>query len=151
MKLRHVKINNFRSLKDVSVPISNTTVLLGENNSGKTAFLDAIRLALRAAVSRTSPFGDYDFYLADSADSPQTSEGITIELWFKEDAPNEWPDALAQALDDIIVTDMDDDIDFVGLRINSRYDELTKHYTNNAVFLSRSRRLQYGVRRRPQI
>jgi predicted ATPase len=35
-----VEVQNFRSLKDVSVPLSNFHVLVGPNGSGKTTFLD---------------------------------------------------------------------------------------------------------------
>ena len=38
MKLRNVAIKNFPCLKIVSFPIADNTVLIGENNSGKTAF-----------------------------------------------------------------------------------------------------------------
>ena len=46
MKLRKVTIKNFRCLVDVTVPIDDTTILIGENNSGKTALLEALRIAL---------------------------------------------------------------------------------------------------------
>ena len=46
MKLREVVVKNFRNLADVRIPISDTTILVGENNSGKTAFLDALTVAL---------------------------------------------------------------------------------------------------------
>jgi putative ATP-dependent endonuclease of OLD family len=81
MKLREVKIKNFRNLVDISVPVDDTTVLVGENNSGKTAFLDALRIALtRSSSSKVSLFDEYDYHMATIGDSPQTSEGIAIEL-----------------------------------------------------------------------
>lgn len=81
MKFREVKIKNFRCLVDVTIPIGDTTVLVGENNSGKTAFLNALRIALpRSLAGRGSPFDEYDYYMSKVGDSPQTSEGIVIEL-----------------------------------------------------------------------
>ncbi len=41
MKLREVKIKNFRNLVDIRIPIDDTTIFIGENNSGKTAFMGA--------------------------------------------------------------------------------------------------------------
>lgn len=41
MKLRKIRIQNFRGIKDLEIDIDDTTVLIGENNSGKTAILDA--------------------------------------------------------------------------------------------------------------
>lgn len=76
--------------------------MVGENNSGKTALLDALRIALpRSLAGRGTPFDEYDYYMSRVGDSPQTSEGIVIELWFQEDAPDEWPESLVQDLTDI--------------------------------------------------
>jgi len=44
MKVREVKIKNFRSIHDLTVNFSNFAVLIGRNNSGKTSILDAIRV-----------------------------------------------------------------------------------------------------------
>lgn len=41
--ISHLQIENFRCLKSVDVPLRRLTVLIGENDSGKSAFLDAIR------------------------------------------------------------------------------------------------------------
>lgn len=137
MNLREVKIKNFRNLVDVIIPIDDTTVLVGENNSGKTAFLDALRIALtRTSSGKVSPFDEYDYYMANVGDSPQTSEGITIELWFREDRSDEWPDSLVQALSDIIQTDPVKDIDYIVLRVTSKYDELLKQITSKWEFLT---------------
>ena len=46
MRLSKVRVRNFRCIKDISVDLEDTTVLIGENNSGKTAFLEAIRICL---------------------------------------------------------------------------------------------------------
>ncbi len=42
------RIHNFRSLQDVEVTLDSTTVLIGENNSGKTSFLEALHSAIGA-------------------------------------------------------------------------------------------------------
>jgi predicted ATPase len=41
--LQELKIENFRSLKSVTVPLRPLTVLVGPNNSGKSAFLAALQ------------------------------------------------------------------------------------------------------------
>ncbi len=46
MKLRELAVKNFRNLVDVRIPVADTTVLVGENNAGKTAMLDALGVAL---------------------------------------------------------------------------------------------------------
>ncbi|MCU0828496.1 MAG: AAA family ATPase [Tabrizicola sp.] len=44
MKLRHLKIHNFRSIKDASVGVSDYTLLVGANNAGKSNLLAALRM-----------------------------------------------------------------------------------------------------------
>jgi len=51
MKLREIRVKHFRNLVDVTIPMGDTTVLIGENNSGKTALLDALRIALPRSVA----------------------------------------------------------------------------------------------------
>lgn len=44
MKIAHVKICNYRNLKDIDIGLSDTVAVIGENNSGKSNFLKAITL-----------------------------------------------------------------------------------------------------------
>jgi putative ATP-dependent endonuclease of OLD family len=74
--------------------------------------------------------------MSKAGDSPQTSDGIVIELWFREDKPDEWPDPLSRALNEIIQTDPVKDLDFIGLRLSSRYDPLAKAIVTNWEFLT---------------
>lgn len=125
MKLREVSVKNFRCLADVSVPLSDNTVLVGENNSGKTALLDAVRIALsRGPGGRATPFDEYDYHMISATDSPQASEGIVIEVWFREDKIGEWPQSLIQALTEIIQIDPVSQLNSVRLRLSSKYDGL---------------------------
>jgi putative ATP-dependent endonuclease of the OLD family len=136
MKLREVRIRNFRNLVDVVVPIGDTTILIGANNSGKTAFLEAVRIVLTRIAARRQPFHQYDYHMTDANQSPEDSEGISIELWFREDTSDEWPSSLAQALDPIINTDPYKDLDSVGIRLTSRYDASTKVFADSWEFLN---------------
>jgi putative ATP-dependent endonuclease of OLD family len=52
MKISRIVIKNFRSFEHLDVSISaGTTCVIGENNTGKTNFLHAIRLCLDAGLS----------------------------------------------------------------------------------------------------
>ena len=54
MQISRVVIRNFRSFAHLDVPIATgTTCVIGENNSGKTNFLHAIRLCIDAGLSST--------------------------------------------------------------------------------------------------
>ena len=137
MKLREIKLKNFRNLVDISIPICDTTILVGENNAGKTALLDALRIALSSnTTSRKSPFDEYDYHMSKADDTPQTSRGIVIELWFREDTPDEWPDTLIQDLNEIVQTDGVQDLDSIGFRISSRFDQTLKDFSFKWEFLA---------------
>ena len=61
MKLREIIVKNFRCLVDVTVPITDNTVLVGENNSGKTALLEALKAVLSWSPGRRGTLFD-DYY-----------------------------------------------------------------------------------------
>jgi putative ATP-dependent endonuclease of the OLD family len=44
MKLSKLSITNYRALRDVTIPLSHFGCLIGENNSGKSSFLQALSL-----------------------------------------------------------------------------------------------------------
>jgi len=44
MKLRELRISNFKSIYDLEIKLGNLTIFIGRNNSGKTAILEAIQL-----------------------------------------------------------------------------------------------------------
>lgn len=136
MKLRHVKIRNFRCLVDVDIPIDDTTILIGENNSGKTAFLEAIRVVLsRGLFGGKSVFDEFDYHLSKQADTPESVPGIEIELIFREDHVSEWSAELFQSLTEVIQTDVERQINLIILRVNSAYDPQTKSILTKAEFL----------------
>jgi putative ATP-dependent endonuclease of OLD family len=54
MRINRIVVRNFRSFKHLDVPLSaGTTCLIGENNTGKTNLLHAIRLCIDASLSST--------------------------------------------------------------------------------------------------
>jgi putative ATP-dependent endonuclease of OLD family len=46
MRITGMRIENFRSIKSVNLELGETTVFIGLNDAGKTAILDALRIAL---------------------------------------------------------------------------------------------------------
>ena len=79
MYIKSIRIRNFRGLKDFEMPLSHTTVLIGENNSGKSSVLDCISLTLgRRWGRRGTGFSEYDLTIDDAAtldDGSQTEDG----------------------------------------------------------------------------
>ena len=57
MKITGLHIQNFKSIRDMQIPdIENALILVGQNNTGKTTVLDAIR-----AVGGEYRIGPEDF------------------------------------------------------------------------------------------
>ena len=44
MKITHIKICNYRNLRNIDIGLAETVAIIGENNSGKSNFLKAITL-----------------------------------------------------------------------------------------------------------
>ena len=106
MRLTRVEIENFRCIERISVDLDETTVIIGENNSGKTAFLDAIRLCLNPPFGRKRrPFEEYDYRLSEGKASPAEAPPIRIELVFAEESPKEWPEDVRQDFEVVLGRD----------------------------------------------
>lgn len=74
MQIRDLRIRNFKSIKDMHIPeIENALILVGKNDTGKTAVLDALR-----AVG-----GDYTVQEEDFRENFPNVE-IQTELWISE-------------------------------------------------------------------
>ncbi|SPD73314.1 conserved hypothetical protein [uncultured Desulfobacterium sp.] len=109
MKLTDIKIENFRGIRSLHLPLDGLTVLIGENNSGKSTVLEAIRLVLTRGFGsrRGGQFSEYDFHLKDADATPQTSDPIKITLHFAEEQENAWPDAIIQQMNEVLQLDAD--------------------------------------------
>ncbi len=138
MRLRSIEIQNFRCFRDFHLDFDDTTVLIGENNSGKTALLDAIRLCLRdaAQVRRTTNFEHYDVYLADGTADPTRAQPIQITLSFRESKPDEWDNRVVRSLRAIVQTDPATRLNEVVLRCTCQYDAETNDYPPAFAFLN---------------
>lgn len=135
MKLRAIAVENFRGIKKAQLALDDVTVLIGENNSGKTTFLDAIRLCLgRQTPRKGSQFDDYDYHLDGPDAVPTTAPSITITFDFAEDKPDEWSNALVQAMGDVVVLHPDDRR-HVTLRVTSKYEKTLNDYQSEWRFL----------------
>lgn len=84
MHIKHLHIKNFRGIKDFEVDLHKTlNVFIGENNSGKSTILDAIRICLN--------YGKFpnDFYVKKSdfhlPGNDQPVEQIELHFTFEKD------------------------------------------------------------------
>ena len=138
MKLRELSISNFRSLESVGFPLDETTVFIGENNSGKTAILDALRLVLSPGSRRNrAVFSEYDYRLAEPEDSPHSAKPIEILFHFQEEKPHDWPPAIARKLPGIPqLDDPNAAVNSIRLRVSSGFDRRLKQHVTTWAFLN---------------
>jgi len=137
MLLTELRVQNFRGIKKLDLKLDSSTVLIGENNCGKSTILAAIRCALEQARHRRSPaFDDFDYHLTSAANDPHFAPPITIDLIFREPPEDEWPPELVQSLNDIISFD-DNDGRFIWLRASSQWEETTSDFVSKAEFLDK--------------
>lgn len=140
MRITRVEIKNFRSIRHLVVDLGETTVFVGPNNVGKTAILDALRIALtRRWGQRGSGFSEYDIHLTDDKADPKTFTGIGIELRSEESEPGEWPDTITANLGDIVQPDPNTGRLSVTLRTQCVWNEETGALEPSWEFLSTRR------------
>ena len=124
MRITGVRIRNFRGIRSLDLELGPVTVLIGENNTGKTSVLDALKLCLRdLGPRRRTVFDALDYHLTDSEAEPSSTDPIEIELTFSDRADDEWDDGLVGRLNRVRVLQIDDEgRNHVRLRVTSRYD-----------------------------
>ncbi|MCK4444734.1 MAG: ATP-dependent endonuclease, partial [Thermoplasmata archaeon] len=76
MKIKQVSIENYRSIKDVTVNLQNLTGLIGENNVGKTNILTALDLFFRGT---TRGISENDFFRG-RAEGEENAIRISVEF-----------------------------------------------------------------------
>ena len=124
MRLSKIEIRNFRSIRHLAVDLGPTTVFVGPNNAGKTAILDALRIALtRRWGQRGTGFTEYDIHLTGDGDDPKASPGVSIEIHAQESRPEEWPDGMRDDLDEIVQLDLDTGLRSIALRTRCAWSE----------------------------
>ena len=140
MRITRLRIENFRSIKFLDMELGETTVFIGQNNAGKTAILDAVRIALtRRWGQRGTGFTEYDVHLARDTDDPKASSGVAIELRANETVAGDWPEELQQGLDEIVQTDPATGRSFVSLRVTCAWSQATESFEPAWIFLNAAR------------
>lgn len=139
MKLIEIRIENFRGIRSLHLPFDGLTVLIGENNVGKSTVLEAIRLVLTRGfgVRREGRFTEYDFHLKDADASPQTAAPISITLHFAEEQESEWLDTVVQQMNEVIQLDSDG-LNHIWLQVKGGYQAELGSFETKGAFLNTS-------------
>ncbi|MBH1991569.1 MAG: AAA family ATPase [Sphingomonadaceae bacterium] len=82
MRIVRVHIENFRGIRLADVHFEGTTVLLGDNNTGKSTVFEAIELAIGAdRLARTQAIDEHDFHGGRYLATPeQSTPKIVVEV-----------------------------------------------------------------------
>ena len=51
MKITHVKICNYRNLRNIDIGLAETVAVIGENNSGMVLCQDLVQIKMRGSAS----------------------------------------------------------------------------------------------------
>ncbi len=139
MQLTHLSIKNYRGIKSLDLALDETTVLIGENNSGKTTILHALRACLQSLRNsgRSVVFDEFDFHFESSESDPSTAEPIEILLTFEE-GEEEWTEEIERHLGGdagIIMFIEPQDKARVQLKVTSEYSAVTQEIETSFDFL----------------
>jgi putative ATP-dependent endonuclease of OLD family len=137
MRITKVRIRNFRGIGDLEIELGKVTVLIGENNRGKTSVLDALRLCLRdLSPRRRFVFDGLDFHLPDGHSEPTSADRIEIEVMFSELPDEPWRDELLGRLNRARILQIDDEgRTHVRLRVTCEYDADSRDFSHQWSFL----------------
>ena len=140
MRVSQIEIRNFRSIRHVIVDLGETTVFVGPNNAGKTAILDALRIALtRRWGQRGTRFTEYDIHVSGDGDDPKASSGVSIEIHAQESELEEWPDGVTEDLDQIVQLDLKSGLRSIALRTRWAWSEESGAFEPTWEFLNAAR------------
>ena len=90
MLLHTVRVENFRGVRSAELSLDQTTVLIGENDCGRSSLMEAIALALGWNAEGQPPsFQTYHFHRSSTSGDSATPS-IRIELEFAESVDGEW-------------------------------------------------------------
>jgi len=137
MKLVDIKIENFRGIQSLHLPLDDLTVLIGENNTGKSTVLEALKLLLGRGYGarRSGFFSEYDFHLRDATATPHTAHPIKIILHFAEEKENEWPDPIIQQMAAVIQVDSTG-LSHIWFRAEGIFDSGSSSFETKTSFLN---------------
>jgi len=98
MYLHSLSIRNFRGIRKARVSFDQSTVIIGENDSGKSSLLDALGKVLLPSATGVPLFEPQHFYRESLAASGRPAGSVQLELAFREIRPGEWDAAGFQPL-----------------------------------------------------
>ena len=138
MKITRISIRNFRSIKALDLNLDEMTVFIGANNGGKSAVLEAVRIALtRRWGQRGTGFTEHDVHRPSPDDDPHTLPPVSIEIAMEEPYPHCWSDDMLAALDSFTATTAAG-ANLITLRISCAWNEAEEAFEPSWEFLDQA-------------
>jgi putative ATP-dependent endonuclease of the OLD family len=128
--ISEVKIRNFRSIREADVKLHRASILIWENNSGKSSFIDALNAAIGQG---TRKFSTEDIFLAHGEVTPPKDRHIIVDICLRPYDPKECVIISKFSQDwvfhwgrDLQLDNNDDE--FVGIRVDYHWDAPESEY-----------------------
>lgn len=140
MQITKLEIKNYRGIKALTVELDSTTILIGENNTGKTTILHALRACLQTirTSGRSQVFDEFDFHLDSENADPSLAKPIELTVTFEEINNEVWPEEIEQKLGGdagIISLVGSNETARIQLRVTSKYSQATQEIETGFDFL----------------
>jgi putative ATP-dependent endonuclease of the OLD family len=128
MQIKRVRIQNFRCVRALDLTLDETTVFIGANNTGKTAIMEAVRIALsRRWGRRGTGFTEYDVHCPEEATNPKTAPPVMVFLYLEDSPTAPWDADMVAALDDLVVLN-DAGGNLISLRVTCEWKQETETF-----------------------
>lgn len=102
--INQVRIENFRCIRELNLDLERTTVFIGANNSGKTAIMEAVRIALsRRWGRRGTGFTEFDVHCPGQSHDPKAADPVRVLLRLEDHSDAPWDPDMVADLDDLTV------------------------------------------------
>jgi putative ATP-dependent endonuclease of OLD family len=138
VQITAVRIQNYRCLRAVEVSLGPTTLLIGENNAGKTSFLEAIHAAIGSGVRQ---FTEDDLWTDLKEKHPPKTRSIFVDILIRPiDEKGKTADIFPEGsawieLFGSGIQQDDEDHDFVAIRTKYAWSASKGEYVAERKFL----------------
>ena len=133
-----VRIRNFRCFRQAEVRLTPVTLIIGQNNAGKTSFLEALYAVAGAGMRHLT---EEDIFIAEGEEGRPRDREVTVDLLIRPtdgagaqcstfEGGSPWLELWGSG----VVQD-DEDNDFVGVRMSMSWDRIKGEYIVERKFL----------------
>lgn len=122
-------------MHSLELELGGTTVLIGPNNAGKSAILEAVRILLTPRWrQRGTEFTENDVHRIDTNIDPRDSPPIRITLVSEESSPSEWHRDILADLDEVASL-LPDGRNMISLQLTATWSQDSESFASKWQFL----------------